>query len=257
MSTTLAVHDLRVHYPGVARPTLSGVSFELPPGSFTVLVGASGSGKSTLLGCLAGLVVPSAGRVLLDGRPVTGPGPRTGMVFQRDVLFPWTTVAGNLAFALHAAGVPRRAHRDRVRSLLTTVGLDTEVAARRPYQLSGGMRQRVALARTLAGDPEALLMDEPFAALDAVTRLRMQDLVVDLWSRLGRTVVFVTHDVDEAVRLADTVLVVRDGGVHATLPNPLPRPRPAGGLADLPGYGPLRRTLHQYLTPDTSPEDTR
>ena len=252
MSAALAVREVTVRFPGAPRPTLSGVTFDVPAGSFTVLVGASGSGKSTLLGCLAGLVTPVQGRVYHGDTVVTGPGPRTGMVFQRDVLFPWTTVAGNLVFALRAAGVPRSEHPDRIAGLLGMVGLDPEVAGQRPNRLSGGMRQRVGLARTLAGDPEALLMDEPFAALDAVTRLRMQDLVVDLWSRLGRTVVFVTHDVDEAIRLADTVLVVRDGGIHTRLTNPLPRPRPADRLAEQPGYSGLRRSLHHLLALDTT-----
>ncbi|MBF6175607.1 ABC transporter ATP-binding protein [Nocardia blacklockiae] len=249
----IATQDLVVRYPGAPAPTLRDISLEVPDGSFLVLVGASGSGKSTLLHCLAGLVAPTAGAVLDDGAPVTAPDPRRGVAFQRDVLFPWMSVADNIAFALRAHGVPRRDRPGRIAELLELVGLPAAVGEQRPNRLSGGMRQRVGLARLLAGEPAIMLMDEPFAALDALTRLKMQDLVIDLWTRLGRTVVFVTHDVDEAIRLSDSIGVLREGRIATHLTNPLSRPRPAGTLADQPGYSDLRRRLHHELGIDPDP----
>lgn len=244
---TITAHELVVHFPNNPAPTLRDIELQVPEGSFLVLLGASGSGKSTLLHCLAGLTTPSSGVVLDNGEPVTAPDPRRGMAFQRDVLFPWMSVADNIAFALRAHGVPRADRRRRISELLDLVGLSDAVAAQRPSRLSGGMRQRVGLARMLAGEPATMFMDEPFAALDALTRLRMQDLLIDLWTRLNRTVVFVTHDVDEAIRLSDTIGVLRDGRLATLLTNPLERPRPAGTLADQPGYSELRRRLHHEL----------
>jgi NitT/TauT family transport system ATP-binding protein len=249
---TLQARDLTVQFPGAAAPALHDVTLDVAAGSFTVLVGPSGSGKSTLLYCLAGLLQPTGGEVVDDGSLVTGPHPRRGMAFQRDILFAWMSVESNIRFALRANGVPARHHRARVRELLTAVGLSSDVAGRRPSQLSGGMRQRIGLARMLAGEPDVMLMDEPFAALDAQTRLRMQDLVVDLWARLRRTVLFVTHDVDEAIRLSDRIVVLADGHIRSTIDNPLPRPRPADSLADLAGYSELRRWLHHQL--DANPK---
>ncbi|EID09282.1 ABC transporter ATP-binding protein [Mycolicibacterium phlei] len=246
---TLRAENVTVVHEGAVAPALKDVSLEFAEGSFTVLVGPSGCGKSTLLYCLAGLLTPTAGRVVDGGTVVEEPNPRRGMAFQRDILFPWMSVEANLVFALRAKGIPARQRSARVRELLSDVGLSPEVARQRPNQLSGGMRQRVGLARVLAGEPDVMLMDEPFAALDAQTRLRMQDLVVDLWSRLRRTVVFVTHDVDEAIRLSDRIVVLGDGAVRTSIENPLPRPRPADSLADLDGYSDLRRLLHQELQP--------
>ena len=243
----LQTQDLVVHFPGTPHPTLDRISMTIPDRSFTVLVGASGSGKSTLLHCLAGLIAPTSGHVTDDGRVITAPDPRRGVAFQRDVLFPWMSVRDNIDFALVARGLPARVRRARVDELLDLVGLAPQVGRQRPSELSGGMRQRVSIARVLAGEPEVMLMDEPFAALDALTRLRMQDLLIDLWTRLDRTVVFVTHDIDEAIRLGDTIKVLRGGGIAEHIVNPLSRPRPADSLADLPGYSELRKDLHHQL----------
>ncbi|WP_280435848.1 ABC transporter ATP-binding protein [Nocardia carnea] len=243
----LEINDLVVRFPGQPRPTLDRIDLTIPDGSFSVLVGASGSGKSTLLHCLAGLITPTAGTITDNGEPVVAPDPRRGMAFQRDVLFPWMSVADNIEFALRARGVPARLRRTRVPELLEVVELAAEVGRRRPAELSGGMRQRVSIARVLAGEPTVMLMDEPFAALDALTRLKMQDLLIDLWTRLHRTVVFVTHDIDEAIRLADTVSVLRDGRIADRITNPLGRPRPADALADRPGYSEIRKSLHHEL----------
>lgn len=249
---TIRADGVTVHFSGTPIPSLHDINLAFEEGSFTVLVGPSGSGKSTLLYCLAGLLRPNQGSVTEDGSPVSGPHPRRGMAFQRDILFPWMSIESNLNFALDATGVPRQEQGSRVRALLADVGLPPEVARQRPNQLSGGMRQRVGIARMLAGSPEVLLMDEPFAALDAQTRLRMQDLVVDLWSRLRRTVIFVTHDVDEAIRLSDHIVVLHEGRVRSHITNPLPRPRPADQLADLPEYSGLRSRLHHELQPAPS-----
>ena len=243
----IETHDLVVRFPGKQEPTLKGISLTIPDGSFSVLVGASGSGKSTLLHCLAGLITATAGSVTDSGETVTSPHPRRGVAFQRDVLFPWMTVADNIDFALAARRLSKRERRGKIHELLDLVGLRDEVAAQRPGELSGGMRQRVSIARVLAGEPTVMLMDEPFAALDALTRLRMQDLLIDLWTRLNRTIVFVTHDIDEAIRLGDTVSVLRDGQIVDQITNPLSRPRPADALADQPGYSEIRETLHHQL----------
>ncbi|MFF0632992.1 ABC transporter ATP-binding protein [Nocardia sp. NPDC004151] len=243
----IATRDLTVRFPNTPQPTLHGIDLTVPDGSFTVLVGASGSGKSTLLHCLAGLITPTSGAVTDNGVPVLAPHPRRGVAFQRDVLFPWLSVAGNIDFALRAHRVPVRLRGNRIDELLDLVGLPAEVRRKRPAQLSGGMRQRVGIARMLAGEPEIMLMDEPFAALDALTRLNMQDLLIDLWTRLQRTIVFVTHDVDEAIRLSDTISVLAGGRITNQIPNPLSRPRPADALADQPGYSELRRLLHHEL----------
>ncbi len=243
----LTVRNLGVTYRGKAEPALDGIDLAIASGAFVVLVGPSGSGKSTLLRCLAGIETPTHGEVTAGGQPVLRPDPSRGMVFQRDVLFPWATIKANIAFALQAKGTRKREMESIIDELLTIVGLPLEVKRQRPAALSGGMRQRAGIARMLAGEPEVMLMDEPFAALDAQTRLQMQDLVTGLWSRLGRTVVFVTHDVDEAIRLSQTILVLRDGRLSAKLENPLPASRPAGQLADIAGYSELRRRLHDEL----------
>ncbi|MGV9798647.1 ABC transporter ATP-binding protein [Mycobacterium sp. NPDC003449] len=253
-SPALETRDLVVRFPGKPQPTLDHISLTIPDGSFAVLVGASGSGKSTLLHCLAGLITPTSGTVVDHGegtgRPVTAPSPRRGVAFQRDVLFPWMTVADNIEFALAARKSAKPERRARIRDLLDLVGLPEDVGGQRPTELSGGMRQRVSIARVLAGEPTVMLMDEPFAALDALTRLRMQDLLIDLWTRLNRTIVFVTHDIDEAIRLGDTVSVLRDGHIAEHIVNPLSRPRPADALADQPGYSEIRKILHHQLGTD-------
>lgn len=243
----LQIDDLVVHFPGNPAPTLDHITMTVPDGSFTVLVGASGSGKSTLLHCLAGLITPTSGAVSDNGEIVDAPAPRRGVAFQRDVLFPWMSVADNIGFALRARKQPKGQRGSRIAELLDVVGLGAGVGRQRPNELSGGMRQRVSIARLLAGEPAVMLMDEPFAALDALTRLRMQDLITDLWTQFNRTIVFVTHDIDEAIRLADTVSVLRGGQIVEHITNPIGRPRPADTLADQTGYGEIRRTLHHEL----------
>ncbi|WP_062346111.1 ABC transporter ATP-binding protein [Herbidospora yilanensis] len=191
--------------PGV--PVLEDIDLEIPPGEFVTIVGASGSGKSTLLSLVAGLTRPTKGRVVLDGRTVEGPGPDRGMAFQSPSLYPWRTVAQNVAFALETRGFSRQARRERVAWLLDEVGL-TEHAGKLPGSLSGGQQQRVSIARALARSPKVLLLDEPFGALDVQTKEDMQLFIRQVWRDLGTTVVMVTHDVEEAVFLGRRVLVL-------------------------------------------------
>lgn len=249
-AANITFSHVSVAYDRLAPPVLRDLTMTVDAGSFVAVLGPSGCGKSTLLNCIAGFVRPSTGEVRFNGALVTGPGRERGVVFQRDVLFPWATAARNLRFALRASRVPRREQDARVLALLDAVGLPTVAAKKLPHELSGGMRQRVGIARALANSPQVLLMDEPFGALDAQTRAQMQDLVAGIWERTRTTIIFVTHDVDEAIRLATTVVVLGDGGqILESLPNPLPTPRPAGHLADHAEYAPMRRRLYDLLRP--------
>jgi NitT/TauT family transport system ATP-binding protein len=183
------------------------VNLDVADQEFVCLVGASGCGKSTLLNIVAGLDMPTSGTVEVDREPVIGPGPDRGMVFQTYSLYPWRTVAENVAFGLECTGMRKAARAERVKELLGIVGL-TKFADHTPNQLSGGMRQRVAIARALAPEPDVLLLDEPFGALDAQTRRAMQDFLLTLWRRTRATVLFVTHDIPEALYLGSRVVVL-------------------------------------------------
>jgi NitT/TauT family transport system ATP-binding protein len=214
--------------PRTGRPTqaLDGVDLSVAPGEFVAVVGPSGCGKTTLLLIVAGLLRPGRGQVLVDGQAVTEPARDRAMVFQDPALLPWRTALGNVAYGLECLGVARREAGERARDWLAQVGLDG-FGEHYPHELSGGMRQRVNLARALAVGPDVLLLDEPFASLDALTRERLQADLLAIWDRTGSTVLFVTHDIDEAVRLADRVAVLtpRPGRVRAAVPVDLSRPR--------------------------------
>jgi NitT/TauT family transport system ATP-binding protein len=205
---------------------LEGIEMVLGENEFVCLVGTSGCGKSTLLSIVAGLQEPTAGEILVDGRPIDGPGRDRGVVFQSYTLFPWMTAQQNVEFALSNNGLDSKERRRRARENLELVGLE-EFGGALPKELSGGMKQRVAIARSLSYHPSVLLMDEPFGALDALTRTVMQELLTEVWERHRLTVLFVTHDVDEAVYVSDRVIVMtnRPGRIKQEVVNPLPRPR--------------------------------
>ncbi|MDD3372945.1 MAG: ABC transporter ATP-binding protein, partial [Methanoculleus bourgensis] len=211
---------------GTATPALEGVTLEIRDKEFVCLVGPSGCGKTTLLRIIAGLETPTTGSVTIDGSAVTGPDPKRGMVFQEYSLFPWRRVIDNIAFGLEMKGVSREERRQTAEYYLKMVGLSRFRDAY-PFELSGGMRQRVAIARALANEPDVLLMDEPFGALDAQTRNRMQKELLCLWKKTEKTIVFVTHSVDEAVYLSDRIIVLspRPGSVQEIITIPWPRPR--------------------------------
>ncbi|MEU6061022.1 ABC transporter ATP-binding protein [Streptomyces sp. NPDC047097] len=233
---------------------LDGVDLAIPAGEFTVVVGPSGCGKSTLLDLLAGLTRPTGGRILLDGRPVTGPGLDRGIVFQQYALLPWRTAQGNVEFGLEAIGVPRRERADRARAYLDLVGL-TGFEDRHPHELSGGMRQRVAIARSLAYDPDVLLMDEPFAALDAQTRESLQDELLRIWRRTGKTILFITHGIEEAVYLGQRVAVMtsRPGRIKRVVPIGLGEQRAtADDLRSSPEFARYRHEIWSLLHDEVS-----
>jgi NitT/TauT family transport system ATP-binding protein len=216
------------------------------PGEFVALLGPSGCGKTTVLNAVAGFVMPTSGRVMVDGRPVTEPGADRGMVFQQHSLFPWKTVLANVEFGLKMRGIAARERAARARDYLNLVGL-TGFERAYPRELSGGMQQRVGIARVLVNRPRVMLMDEPFGALDAQTRLAMQELLLGVWREVGTTVLFVTHDVDEALFLADRVAVMtaRPGQIRDLLPVKLARPRSTEVIAT-PGFMALKaRVLGQ------------
>ncbi len=211
---------------GSTFTALDQVSFEVPDQQFAVLVGPSGCGKSSLLYLTAGLAEPSAGQIYVGGRHVEGPGVDRGMVFQSYTLFPWLTVRQNIEFGLKRRSLPAAQCKEIVDYYLNEVGL-SQFADNFPKQLSGGMMQRVAIARALANDPQILLMDEPFGALDSQTRLQMQQLLLRVWGNSKKTVLFVTHDIDEAILLGDRVYVMgaRPGRIKQILDVPIERPR--------------------------------
>ena len=239
--------QIRLGQGAQAFEALQEVSLDVAPGEFVCLLGPSGCGKSTLLGALAGHLPPSAGTVCIDGQPVSGPEPSRGLVFQQHTLFPWQRVIDNVAFGLKMRGVPRSERRDQARALLASVGL-AGFEDRYPSQLSGGMQQRVEIARVLINQPHVLLMDEPFGALDALTRVKMQQLLLQVWERIRTTVVFVTHDIDEALFLADRIVMMsaRPGRVVEQIVLPFERPRGASLVTD-PAFVALKRRCLQRL----------
>jgi NitT/TauT family transport system ATP-binding protein len=218
--------SMRFSQRGKRFEAVRDVSLQVAAGEFISIVGASGCGKTTLLRIVDGLIAPSAGEVWVDGHPVTKPGPDRGFVFQQDALFPWRTVLDNVIFGLEVQGRSKSESRSRADDLIRLVGL-AGFEHHFPHELSGGMRQRANLARALTIDPDVLLMDEPFAALDAQTREIMQSELLRIWRSNRKTVLFVTHQIDEAVYLADRVVVMtsRPGQIKAVLPVSIPRPR--------------------------------
>ncbi len=226
---------------------LQEATFDVLPNEFVCIIGPSGCGKSTLLRALGGLIRPTRGQVLLDGQPLTGPQRRIGFVFQQHNLMPWRTALENVSLPLELQRIPRHEARARAREMLALVDLQ-EFAGSRPQELSGGMRQRVALARELVYDPDVLLLDEPFGALDALTREQMNLELLRIWSARRKTVVMVTHNIQEAIHLSDRVLVMTShpGRVEGEVRIDLPRPRSVDDLY-APRFVELARTLRASL----------
>ena len=203
----LRVSHVSARYPGAATPVLEDISFDIGAHQLVVALGPSGSGKTSLLNLIAGFVTPSAGSITLDGRAITGPGADRGVVFQEDALLPWLDVLGNVGFGLKLHGVAEAERETRSAQALADVGL-AGFERRQIWQLSGGQKQRVGIARALASDPQALLLDEPFGALDAFTREQVQELLLTVWRRAGKPVFLITHDIEEAVFLATDLILL-------------------------------------------------
>lgn len=258
----LEVKNLGKRYRSLRGETeaLRDINFKVHRREFVCVIGPSGCGKSTLIRILAGLEKQSGGQVLLDDKPVSGPGRDRGMVFQGYSLFPWLSVKRNVMFGPLMSGHTRNVAESKARQWLDLVGL-TKFADAYPHQLSGGMRQRVAIARALVNEPRILLMDEPFGALDAQTRAKMQSHLLDVWKNLDITVLFITHDLDEAIYLADRILVLKahPGEVQEVIEVPVPRPRSARQFGD-PEFRATKARLEALIHPPeeistTSPEE--
>jgi NitT/TauT family transport system ATP-binding protein len=249
-SSIIEVAGLGHVYPSRNGPVhaLADIALSVEPGRFVVIVGPSGCGKSSLLMMLAGLRHQTMGSILCAGRPITDPDPdRVGVVFQEANLFPWLSALDNVAFPLTLRGIKRAERQDRARAMLDLVGLH-DAGARYPHELSGGMKQRVSIARGLVQDPPVLLMDEPFAALDEQTRMAMGEELLRIWAATRKTVVFVTHSLTEAVYLADEVLVMsaRPGRIIDRVPVALPRPRTYEMMSS-PAFGQLRERIWHHI----------
>ncbi|MFG1214426.1 ABC transporter ATP-binding protein [Xanthobacter flavus] len=237
--------DKRFVIPGGEIVALKDIDLTINEGEFVCLLGPSGCGKSTLLNAIAGFSAPTRGTITVDGRAVKDPGPDRGMVFQEYALFPWMTVAQNIAFGLEIKGMSRAEIEPKVNELLAMLKL-AEFRDRFPKDLSGGMRQRVAIARVLALDSPVMLMDEPFGALDALTRRSLQDELIRIWSATGKTIVFVTHSIEESIYLADRIVVLtyRPGTIKRDIRVELPRPRDSASTA----FNELKRELSALVT---------
>ncbi|WP_426339743.1 ABC transporter ATP-binding protein [Pseudoduganella sp. S-14] len=229
---------------GTSVVALQDINLDIPRGQFVCLLGPSGCGKSTLLNAIAGFSPPTSGSIVADGKPVAEPGPERGMVFQEYALFPWMTVADNVAFGLEIKGMAKEQIASTVDKLLKTLSLQ-DFRHRFPKDLSGGMRQRVAIARVLALDSPIMLMDEPFGALDALTRRNLQDELLRIWSELKKTIIFVTHSIEEAIYLADRIVVMtyRPGTVKRDILVDMPRLRDPSA----PEFNALKRELGQLV----------
>ena len=243
---------------GDSLPVLDGIDLAIPGGGIVALIGPNGCGKSTLLRVIAGLLAPGSGAATLDGSSIDGPDPRIGLVFQEPRLLPWRSATDNIAYPLDLAGWAAEPRTARVASLIDLVGLDPAVADSRPSELSGGTAQRVALARALALEPAVLLLDEPFSALDALSRERFDLDLLRLWERAATTIVMVTHSIPEAILVADRVVVLapRPGRVVADIPVDIARPRTIADLDD-PVAGRTAREIRAHLADPDAPGTDR
>jgi NitT/TauT family transport system ATP-binding protein len=243
----LRVEQVQKSYAGgeSEAAALRNVTLEVHRREFITVIGPSGCGKSTLVRIVAGLEEPTSGRVLLNGQEISGPGPDRGMVFQSYTLFPWLTVKRNVMFGPRMKGTLADAAETQARQWLDMVGL-LKYENAYPHELSGGMKQRVAIARALAGEPSILLMDEPFGALDSQTRAQMQSYLLQIWKQVDLTILFITHDLEEAAYLSDRVLVMGCGHVLEMIENPVPRPRSPEQLFS-PEFLALKRRLEDLI----------
>jgi NitT/TauT family transport system ATP-binding protein len=260
-SGAVALRGLDFAFPtrsGGRLPVLDGIDLEIPGGGIVALIGPNGCGKSTLLRVIAGLLAPGAGEARLDGAAIDGPDPRIGLVFQEPRLLPWRSAAANITYPLELAGWPLDRRTERLDALTGLVGLDPAVSLSRPSELSGGTRQRVALARALALEPEVLLLDEPFSALDALTRERFDLELLRLWERASTTIVMVTHSIPEAILVADRVVVMspRPGRIVADVAVDLPRPRTIADL-DQATVSHTAREIRAHLGDGEAADDVR
>jgi NitT/TauT family transport system ATP-binding protein len=253
----IEARDVAFTYPGGRAAVVEGISFTVAPGEFVVLIGANGTGKSTILRLLAGLLTPATGSVTVAGRASSGPDPRVGFVFQDPRLLPWRSTLDNVAFPLELAGWSRERRETRAREALDLVDL-RGVDHDRPHLLSGGMRQRAAIARAVALEPAVLLLDEPFSALDALTRERFNVHLQTVWRETGTSIVLVTHAIPEAVFLADRILVLagRPGRIVGEVAVPLAHPRSLGDL-DAGAASATATRVRELLALDETPEDPR
>jgi NitT/TauT family transport system ATP-binding protein len=261
-AAAISARGVRVEYERTRQKdtlvALEDFSIDIKAGEFVTIVGPSGCGKSTFLNCVAGLWFPAAGELLVSGKPVTGPGRDRSVVFQEYALMPWRTVKANVRMGLELQRRVDESTDDNVARYIELVGL-TGFEEAYPRELSGGMRQRVGLARALVTEPGILLMDEPFAAVDAITRELMQDEVARIIKGTGQTIVFITHSVDEAITLGDRIVVITDrpGQVKAILPVNIPRPRSGREIRHLSEYVELRDKVWNLLAKETRPEEGR
>ncbi|HWU98639.1 MAG TPA: ABC transporter ATP-binding protein [Oxalicibacterium sp.] len=243
------VRDVSISFKsrGSTVRAVKSVSINVQPGEFVSIIGPSGCGKSTLMNAVAGFTQANTGTLTLDGKPITGPGADRGVVFQQYSLFPWMTVRKNVEFGLKMQGMAATQRETQARTLLGLAGL-LAFENHYPSQLSGGMRQRVGIVRALATSPQVLLMDEPFGALDSQTRTVMQEILTNMWQRLRLSVLFITHDIEEAIFLSDRIYVMtaRPGRVKAEIQVPLPRPRKPE-MMDTPEFNSLLRSIKKLI----------
>ncbi len=243
------VRDVSISFKsrGSTVQAVKSVSINVQPGEFVSIIGPSGCGKSTLMNAVAGFTQANTGTLTLDGKPITGPGADRGVVFQQYSLFPWMTVRKNVEFGLKMQGMAATQRETQARTLLGLAGL-LAFENHYPSQLSGGMRQRVGIVRALATSPQVLLMDEPFGALDSQTRTVMQEILTNMWQRLRLSVLFITHDIEEAIFLSDRIYVMtaRPGRVKAEIQVPLPRPRKPE-MMDTPEFNSLLRSIKKLI----------
>jgi NitT/TauT family transport system ATP-binding protein len=253
----LRVNDLEKTFGPADHPhvVFDRVSLEIHRREFVTIIGPSGCGKSTFIRIAAGLDEATSGKMLLDGKPIIGPGPDRGMVFQGYTLFPWRTVKQNVMFGLEMQGKDKAEAEATAREWLEMVGL-SRFEESYPHELSGGMKQRVAIARALANEPRVLIMDEPFGALDAITRGKMQAYLLQIWKKVDITILFITHDLDEAIYLSDRILVlgVNPGGVREIIENPVPRPRSPAQFVS-PEFIALKTRLDELIHAPTGDEE--